>query len=751
MSGSVRLILSFHNHQPVGNFDGVFEQAYRDAYLPFLDVLQDYPQIRFALHTSGSLLEWLQARRPEYIQRLQTLVAAGQVEIIGGAFYEPILANIPRRDRIAQIQSYSSHLRTLFGQAVRGMWLPERVWEQQFASDIAAAGIQYTIIDDYHFRCAGMPQSELYRHYVTEDEGRTLFVFPDSERLRYLIPFSKPQEVIEYLREAAAQFTNPVLVFGDDGEKFGSWPQTKKHVYEDRWLRDFLDLLLANRDWIHVTTPAEVIDTVPPAGRCYLPDASYREMTEWVLPPETQREFVSLTRQHPDNAEWQKLVRFTRGGYWRNFRTRYSESHEMYARMIGISNRLARLAASEDSDPQRRDLLQAARTHLHRGQCNCSYWHGAFGGLYLPHLRNAVYAELIRADNLLEQSVRGDSAWVDVEVGDLNMDARPEVRLSNQKLSATFAPACGGHMYELDLRTNAVNLLATLNRRPEPYHQRILDYVANAGNVSGEELASISRDVRFRQPDLDRRIQYDHWPRKSFVDHFLRPRLTLPEFRRNEGVIGDFAVGEWEAGVRKGERRILLELERAGQAGGLSGRVRKTVAISADRPSELLVQYELTGFPAGMPLHFAVELNFAAMPGGAADRYFYDDQGTRIGTLDTVQDLQSAERLSLVDEWLGLDVSLESSVKTGFWAYPLETISQSEDGFEAIHQSVCVIPHWEFLMPESGRWVVELRLVPDTAMALARQLAESARRRRDELGTESAVSVSSGFPGRGTS
>lgn len=751
MSGSVRLILSFHNHQPVGNFDGVFEQAYRDAYLPFLDVLQDYPQIRFALHTSGSLLEWLQARRPEYIQRLQTLVAAGQVEIIGGAFYEPILANIPRRDRIAQIQSYSSHLRTLFGQAVRGMWLPERVWEQQFASDIAAAGIQYTIIDDYHFRCAGMPQSELYRHYVTEDEGRTLFVFPDSERLRYLIPFSKPQEVIEYLREAAAQFTNPVLVFGDDGEKFGSWPQTKKHVYEDRWLRDFLDLLLANRDWIHVTTPAEVIDTVPPAGRCYLPDASYREMTEWVLPPETQREFVSLTRQHPDNAEWQKLVRFTRGGYWRNFRTRYSESHEMYARMIGISNRLARLAASEDSDPQRRDLLQAARTHLHRGQCNCSYWHGAFGGLYLPHLRNAVYAELIRADNLLEQFVRGDSAWVDVEVGDLNMDARPEVRLSNQKLSATFAPACGGHMYELDLRTNAVNLLATLNRRPEPYHQRILDYVANAGNVSGEELASISRDVRFRQPDLDRRIQYDHWPRKSFVDHFLRPRLTLPEFRRNEGVIGDFAVGEWEAGVRKGERRILLELERAGQAGGLSGRVRKTVAISADRPSELLVQYELSGFPAGMPLHFAVELNFAAMPGGAADRYFYDDQGTRIGTLDTVQDLQSAERLSLVDEWLGLDVSLESSVKTGFWAYPLETISQSEDGFEAIHQSVCVIPHWEFLMPESGRWVVELRLVPDTAMALARQLAESARRRRDELGTESAVSVSSGFPGRGTS
>ncbi|MFM7164414.1 MAG: alpha-amylase/4-alpha-glucanotransferase domain-containing protein [Planctomycetaceae bacterium] len=747
MSGSVRLVLSFHNHQPVGNFDGVFEQAYRDAYLPFLDVMQDYPEIRFALHTSGSLLEWLELHRPEYVERLKSLAASGQVEIIGGAFYEPILANIPRRDRIAQIQSYSQHLRTLFGQAVRGMWLPERVWEQQFASDIAAAGIQYTIIDDYHFRCAGMPQSELYRHYVTEDEGRTLFVFPDSERLRYLIPFSKPMEVIDYLREAATQHKDPVLVFGDDGEKFGSWPETKKHVYEDRWLRDFLDLLLANRDWIHVTTPGEVIDSVAPAGRCYLPDASYREMTEWVLPPETQREFVSLTRQHPENAEWQKLVRFTRGGYWRNFRTRYSESHEMYSRMIGISNRLSRLAAADSGDAQRRTLLQAARTHLHRSQCNCSYWHGAFGGLYLPHLRNAVYAELIRAENLLEQCVRGDSAWVDVEVGDLNMDARPEVRLSNHRLSATFAPACGGHMYELDLRTNAVNLLATLNRRPEPYHQRILDYVASAGIASGDELAAISRDVRFRQPNLDQRIQYDRWPRKSLVDHFFRPQLSLAEFQRGEGLIGDFATGEWEAGVRKGERRILLEMHRNGRAGELTGEVRKTVAISADRPSELLVQYELLGFPAGMPLHFGVELNFAAMPGGAADRYFYDEEGSRRGTLDTVQNLPSGERLSLVDEWLGVDVSVESSVRAGFWAYPLETISQSEDGFEAIHQSVCVVPHWEFLMPEGGRWVVELRLVPDTAMAVARQLAESARRRREDQSGQSTVSVSSGFSG----
>ena len=83
----VRLILALHNHQPVGNFDGVFEDAYRTSYLPFLDVLEGYPELPFALHTSGPLLEWLIERHPEYITRLRRMVESGRLEILGGAFY----------------------------------------------------------------------------------------------------------------------------------------------------------------------------------------------------------------------------------------------------------------------------------------------------------------------------------------------------------------------------------------------------------------------------------------------------------------------------------------------------------------------------------------------------------------------------------------------------------------------------------------------------------------------------------------
>ena len=181
MNPSLRLVLVFHNHQPVGNFDGVFEQAYLDSYRPFLDVFEQYAELRIALHTSGSLMEWVAERHPEYLERLSWLVAAGRLEIVGGAFYEPILTMIPPRDRVGQITRYADWLCARFSTTVRGMWMPERVWEQSLVGDLAEAGIEYTILDDFHFKHAGLEPSQLHGYYVSEDEGRLISIFPGSE------------------------------------------------------------------------------------------------------------------------------------------------------------------------------------------------------------------------------------------------------------------------------------------------------------------------------------------------------------------------------------------------------------------------------------------------------------------------------------------------------------------------------------------------------------------------------------------
>ena len=71
-----------------------------------------------------------------------------------------------------------------------------------------------------------VPQKKGDPVLVTEDEGRVLSVFPGSERLRYTIPFAAPQDTIDCLARMADQQPGAIAVFGDDGEKFGTWPQT---------------------------------------------------------------------------------------------------------------------------------------------------------------------------------------------------------------------------------------------------------------------------------------------------------------------------------------------------------------------------------------------------------------------------------------------------------------------------------------------------------------------------------------------
>ena len=329
MSPAVRLVFVLHDHQPVGNFDGVIEQAYQDSYLPFLELLERHPGIRLALHTSGPLAEWFDRHHPDYLDRIARLVAERQIEIVGGAFYEPVLAMLPARDRIGQIRMSTEWLERRFQTKVTGMWVAERVWDPGMTRDIAAAGIEWTILDDSHFKAAGLPDEQLDRHWLTEGDGATLAVFPVSEHLRYVIPFAAPEATIDHLRFLASRRPGALAVFGDDGEKFGVWPDTRKACFDDGWLETFFGLLEANADWIQMCLPSEVVREVPPAGTVWLPECSYREMMEWVLPPDSQLACIEARKTCGADPRLAGVARFLRGGSWRNFRMRYPEANDM--------------------------------------------------------------------------------------------------------------------------------------------------------------------------------------------------------------------------------------------------------------------------------------------------------------------------------------------------------------------------------------------------------------------------------------
>ncbi len=707
MHPAVRFIFVLHDHQPVGNFHGVVEDAYQKSYLPFLDLLQQHPAIRIALHTSGSLAEWLEINHPEYFDRLASLTAAGQIEIVGGGFSEPILAMLPSRDRVGQIRQYNHWLEQRLQTKVSGMWVAERVWDSSMTADLATAGVEWTILDDFHFKAAGLGEEELDRYWITESDGHTIRVLPGSEHLRYTIPFASPDDTIEHLRTLALRRQDALAVFSDDGEKFGVWPDTHKTCFQDGWLQKFFNLLEANHEWITMSLPSDVIRNDPPGGTIWLPECSYREMTEWALQPEQQVACIKARQKAQRDPNQAGILPFIRGGSWKNFRYRYPEANEMYARMMVVSNRLARHSGKSMTD---KTAYQEAVASLYRGQCNCAYWHGAFGGIYLPHLRNAIYKELITAENALDHAEGRPATWVDAASSDYNFDSKTEVRLSNEHVDLWLAPSVGGMLYEFDLRKQRHNLLATLDRRPEAYHDEVLVGPGNARSIIDP-----SQLATFKQEGLDKKIQYDTNRRKSCIDHFFDVDASVADIISGTAMErGDFATGSYEASIRRNPDRMQVLLSRKGNVWGIPLTLSKAITLSAGSDT-VEIGYRLEDLPENFCQHLAIEFNFAGLPAGTTGRCFRNKEGLDLGHLGTPLDLKETSHLCLEDDWLDIRATLNCSVASngghaGFWTFPIESVSQSEGGFELIHQSTVVIPHWIVTPDSSGCWQVGMKL-----------------------------------------
>ena len=230
----VTFLFGVHNHQPVGNFESVMRDAVRAAYHPFLEVLREVRGLPLTVHCSGSLLAFLRDKAAPTFDVLGRLVSDGHVELLTGGLYEPILAMLPDRDKVGQIQALTELLRSSFGTRPRGIWLAERVWEPQLPKVLREAGVEFVLLDDSHFALAGLDPEGLGGYYLTEEQGATLAVFPISQRLRYLVPFAEPKEAVRYLQ---GRLDAGAVTLMDDGEKFGVWPGTHELVYGRGWLR----------------------------------------------------------------------------------------------------------------------------------------------------------------------------------------------------------------------------------------------------------------------------------------------------------------------------------------------------------------------------------------------------------------------------------------------------------------------------------------------------------------------------------
>ncbi len=697
---SVDFIFCIHNHQPVGNFEHVLENAYRDAYLPFLEVLSGYPRVKVVLHNSGCLLEWMEKAHPEYFELVRTLVSRGQLELLTGGFYEPVLSSLPCEDKIGQIRKLTEYVKDNMGFEPGGLWLAERVWEPSLPSALTAAGVQYSVVDDSHFKSAGLTEGQLLGYYLTEDEGAVLRIFSGSKRLRYLIPFAEPEETLQYLRERASEERGRLLVFADDGEKFGVWPGTHALCYGKKWLERFLKALDQSREWVNVRTFSEYMAQHKPLGWVFLPTASYAEMMEWCLPAEAQLTYQALLGKLKDRGELAEYESFVKGGFWRNFLSRYPESNWMHKRMLFARRTV--LEACGSIDEERR---KAALNEIWRAQCNCAYWHGVFGGLYLPHLREAVYRHIIRAENVVrearEEGGRSGSLLVEgacVQYADVNGDGDQEVLLSNRQAVFYVSPALGGTLLEADHRRSEVNVLNNLARRKEAYHSRFKSHNPGAGS---EKATSIHDAVVAKEANLDELLCYDRLPRLCLLDHLLPPDTSLSRMADcSYSEVGTFVTGSYqEVACTTEENECRLVLRSSGHvflgADTVAVTIEKSLAIPRSG-AELGVEYRIS-FERDLPsaLLFAPEFNLHfSSPDGVTARAACGASRQATVSLSSPTILESFRRLSVRDEHFGFTTVISADGAQVLWQFPVETVSLSESGLERVYQCSCILPVW---------------------------------------------------------
>ena len=691
----INFLFGIHNHQPVGNFDSIFEESFNRCYMPFLDVLESHPGIRISLHSSGPLWDFAMKKFPNYISKIAKLVEKKQIELLGGGYYEPLLSIIPERDAVGQIEMMSRFIKKTFGVDVQGIWLTERVWEPHLPAILAEAQIKYTIIDEAHFRLAGLTEKHITGFYLTEKYGKTVAIFPISKQLRYDIPFKLPYETTKLLKEVSSN--EPVsMTYADDGEKFGVWPQTYKWVFEEKWLHNFFEEIEKNLSWINMPTFREELENGEPKGVIYLPTASYEEMMEWALPPESANLYKKALKDLEEMGKKEQYSSFMRGGIWNNFLAKYPESSQMYRKMLHVSERLEKLS-HKSSDKKE---LDKAKSCLYQGQCNCSYWHGLFGGLYLNYLRHAIYSNLIEAESTMDKvDHAGHKSWCDVKRVNFLDKKEPEIVIETKHSNLVISPSRDASIIEFDYKPKSFNITNVVSRHEESYHQGIKDIIANSDKDQSNAPKSIHDITTVKDKSIGDKIFFDSCPRYSFKEHFFPLETTLEQVKSNKHTelkepLCQNAKIESLAFTDNRKSYLAQFKQNLTLKDGERLDIIKSYTINNSSPA-LSVAYSISNSSdKAIRLLFGIELNLTLLAGNDEKRYYVlRETENQHGSLklSSLIEQKNANSITLVDEWSKFKINLEQKEPATIWAMPLETVSQSESGYELTYQGSTIL------------------------------------------------------------
>jgi hypothetical protein len=659
MANTTKLLFGIHMHQPVDNFNWVIEHGVEVCYGPFFEVMSQYPEFHFSVHCSGWLMEQIETLHPKLYKQMLTLAEKGTIEFFSAGYYEPVLSVIPSEDRVAQINMLNQAIASDFGQEPSGLWLTERVWESSLIPDLNKAGIKYTVMDDYHFQCAGFDEEGLDGYYTSEESGIEIGLFPISKKLRYAIPFLTVDNAIQAIKSYRRKEDSAAIIF-DDAEKFGMWPGTHEWVYEKGWLEQFVQAVLADTsiETMHYSTYFEQERT---RGIAYLPNVSYYEMGEWSLRADDALKLEAFKEEMGQERYEKEGVKFLKGGIWKNFFVKYEESNRIHKRTLELSK--ARLNVNKAKFD----------TALYKAQTNDALWHGVFGGLYLPNLRDNVYTYIIEAENIRY----GRKSILAADENEL--DGYEKAKMVIPKYIFRFDGAHGGQLVEFDDRRGLYNWQNTLTRRKEAYHQHLLENKSQKEEIPVDEAEGIDT-IHHAEAQVDDTLRnaiiYDWYLKNSFVDHISNAEFNADRFRHcNFHEFGDFANQPFE--MELGKKKVTFS-----RNGGLYFPDKEDTFLCK------VYQAKKNGFDFEISLeteakgvfNYVLEhnLHFAEYEHILINGEPLAEEGT----------LAQIKRLSLYDAYLGRHITFTVDQPFDLYYFQLKTLSQSEQGFDLTVQGI---------------------------------------------------------------
>ena len=722
--------LNFHQSQATRA--DVFEDLFDKVYEPLLDFLEGPSAFRLSLSFSGNVLEHALARRPAFLDRLGVLRRDGQIELLGGAFYGPVLSSIPERDALGQLQYTTGFHRQHLQSQPQGAWLSLQAWDPSLPTVLSAAGLRYTLLDAGHFVAAGCEAGDLDGYYTTERGGQSVSLVPLHREIAVKIAGAH-EDLVTFLEGLAAGGRGEASLF--------AFAMEGHALMRGEGLEPLAEAVASYSHWLKTELPSSFLARQPSRGRVYLSGCADPSLARWLRPAEAGRRYRALGEALEGIGMLDEARALLGPVLWDNVLVKYPEANRLHKRMLRVSHRVdklrtvvsasARKSSQAEGFERARMLLGKACTALWQAQNHCFYWHGpqALPGLYDSRARGQALRLLLSVERIVDRLLKdpSQSQWT-LARGDFDADGVEELLVRTPHFSALIHPRLAGELVELDLRQSMLPIQSSFSPVTEPEPERLAGHEIALVFDDDEQLAAWEGGAA--AADQSPRSGLSTCRRGAFVDHFLAPETTLASFgRRQFRELGSFSTGPYEvlpvvrpeeegepgtvtlsrsASVNDVEESALLRIEKSYRFGVVHPRLLLDVDIFNRSRDAARGWY-------GLEWSFGVPS--AAIAGLSLEGALGDEESSAFELSEKGADLGRLSWLQWSDKDTDLRVLMRFSEPLNVWWVPIEGSYSTQGGVESCLQGNTLLFHrpLEIWGQETARLSLQIDFVTDTS------------------------------------